>query len=128
MSWTGRDANDITKAIVDSAYKLHCALGPGMAETVYELVLTKELERRGLRADRQVPISINYDGIQLENVCRADIVVEQRVILEIKSVERLAPVHPKQLLTYLRLMNLRIGLLINFGAATFKEGIRRVAN
>jgi GxxExxY protein len=128
MSWADRETNDITREIVDSAYKLHCALGPGMAETVYEVVLAKDLERRGLRAARQVAISLTYDGIHFDNICRADIVVEGRVILEIKSVERLAPVHPKQLLTYLRLMNLRIGLLINFGAATFKEGIRRVAN
>jgi iron complex transport system substrate-binding protein len=95
---------------------------------VYEVVLARVLERRGLVVERQKTISIEYDGIVFTEGFRADMVVEQRVILELKSVERLAPVHGKQLLTYLRLMDLRVGLLINFGAPTLKEGLHRIVN
>jgi iron complex transport system substrate-binding protein len=118
----------LTGEIVDAAFKLHLALGPGLLESVYETVLAKELERRGLRAARQVPVSFAYDGLEFRDVCRIDLLVESRVAVELKSVERFAPVHPKQLLTYLRLMNLPVGLLINFGAPTLKEGLRRIVN
>jgi GxxExxY protein len=128
MLGESRALNEITGEIVDAAYKLHRTLGPGLLEAVYELLLFKDLERRGLRAARQFPIAFDYDGLQFEEICRIDLLVENRVIVEIKSVERLAPVHPKQLLTYLRLMNLPIGLLINFGAPTLKEGLHRIAN
>jgi GxxExxY protein len=123
-----RPLNEITGEIVDAALKLHKALGPGLLETVYELVLMRDLERRGLRAARQVPISFEYDGLQFEEAFRVDLLVEGHIVVEIKSVERLAAVHPKQLLTYLRLLHLPLGLLINFGAPTLKEGVRRVAN
>jgi len=122
------EINALTGEIVDAAYHIHRALGPGLLESVYELVLTRALERRGLCAARQIPISFEYDGMVFADACRADLLVNNSVVVEIKSVERLAPVHPKQLLTYLRLLNLPIGLLINFGAPTLKEGIQRIAN
>jgi len=118
----------LTGEIVDAALKLHRALGPGLLESVYESLLAKELERRGLRAVRQAPVSFEYDGLSFQDAFRIDLLVESRVIVELKSVERLAPVHSKQLLTYLRLMDLPVGLLINFGAATLKEGLHRIAN
>jgi GxxExxY protein len=128
MTGTDRALNEITGEIVDAAFKLHTTLGPGLLETVYELILMRDLERRGLRAARQLPVSFEYDGLRFEEVCRIDLLVEDRVVVEIKSIERFASVHPKQLLTYLRLMRLPLGLLINFGAPTLKEGLRRVAN
>jgi iron complex transport system substrate-binding protein len=120
--------NRITGEIVDAAYKLHTALGPGLLESVYEAVLARDLERRGLKAARQVPLSFEYEGLRFSEALRIDILVESRVIVEIKSVERLAPVHPKQLLTYLRLLKLPVGLLINFGAAHLNEGLKRIVN
>lgn len=128
MIGTDPALNEITGEIVDSAYKLHRALGPGLLESVYELVLMHDLERRGLRAARQIPVSFEYDGLQFDEAFRVDLLVNDRIVVEIKSVERLAPVHPKQLLTYLRLLRLPLGLLINFGAPTLKEGLRRIAN
>ena len=122
------ERDKLTGEVVDAALKLHRALGPGLLESVYELLLAKELERRGLRAARQVPVSFDYDGLFFQDVCRIDLLVESRVAVELKSVERLAPVHAKQLLTYLRLMNLPVGLLINFGTPTLKEGLHRVVN
>jgi iron complex transport system substrate-binding protein len=122
----GRDR--LTGEIVDASLKLHRALGPGLLESVYESLLAKELERRGIRAARQTPVSFEYDGLSFQDAFRIDLLVESRVIVELKSVERLAPVHAKQLLTYLRLTNLPIGLLINFGASTLKEGLHRIAN
>jgi iron complex transport system substrate-binding protein len=122
------ERDKLTGEIVDAAFKLHQALGPGLLEGVYELLLAKELERRGFRAARQVSVSFEYDGLSFQDAFRVDLLVESRVVVELKSVERFAPVHAKQLLTYLRLMNLPVGLLINFGAATLKEGIHRVAN
>ena len=120
--------DDITGAIVDEAIRIHRARGPGLLESVYEIILASVLERRGLRVDRQRPISFSYDGIEFVHAFRADLVVEERVIVEVKSIERLAAVHPKQLLTYLRLTNLHVGLLLNFGAPVMKDGIRRVVN
>lgn len=122
------ERDTLTGEIVDAALKLHQALGPGLLESVYEALLAKELERRGFRAARQVPISFEYDGLSFPDAFRLDLIVEFRIVVELKSIERLAPVHSKQLLTYLRLMNLPVGLLINFGAATLKEGLHRVAN
>ena len=122
------ELNKLTGEIVDAAYHVHRALGPGLLESVYEQVLARALERRGLRAARQIPISFDYDGMAFDEVCRADLLVNDCVVVEEKSVERFAPVHPKQLLTYLRLLRLPVGLLINFGAPTLKEGIRRIAN
>lgn len=122
------ELDDITGAIVDAALLIHRRLGPGVLESADEVILAAMLTRRGLRVERQLPISFCFDGIEFEQAFRVDILVEQRVVVEVKSVERLARVHPKQVLTYLRLMNLRVGLLLNFGAGTMKEGIKRVVN
>ena len=113
---------------VDAGFHLHVEIGPGLLESVYEIVLAEELRRRGLAVDRQVPVPIRYKGIVLDNAFKADLLIEGHLLIELKSVERNAPVHAKQVLTYLRLMNLPLGLLMNFGLATFKEGLQRVAN
>ena len=123
-----KELDDITGAIVDAALKIHIELGPGLLESVYEVVLGRALERRGLQVERQKAIRFEYDGMVFEEGFRADLLVEGRVVVELKSVEQLAPVHGKQLLTYLRLMHLPAGLLINFGAATLKEGLHRIVN
>ena len=120
--------DDITGAIVDASIKIHMELGPGLLESVYEAVLARALERRGLRVERQKVIRFEYDGMVFEEGLRIDLLVEGYVVVELKSVEKLAPVHSKQLLTYLRLMKLPVGLLINFGAATLKEGLHRIVN
>lgn len=99
-----------------------------MLESVYELVLAKELERRGLKVETQKPVSFEFDGLRFDDAFRVDLLIEGRVVVELKSVETFAPVHSKQILTYLRLLNLPVGLLINFGAATMKEGLHRVVN
>lgn len=113
---------------IDCAMGVHVDLGPGLLETVYEMVLAKRIADRGLKVDRQMPIRIHADGFEFAEGFRADLVVERRLLIEIKSAERLAPVHTRQVLTYLRLMNLPLGLLMNFGGITFKEGLKRVAN
>jgi iron complex transport system substrate-binding protein len=120
--------DDITGAIVDSAMKIHIDLGPGLLESVYEMVLAKSLQKRGFQVERQKAITFEYDGILFDEGFRVDLLVEDRVVVELKSVEKLIPVHSKQLLTYMRLMNLQVGFLINFGAATLKEGLHRVVN
>lgn len=120
--------DDITGVIVDAALHVHRELGPGLLESVYEVVLARALEKRGLRVERQRPVSFEYDGMIFEEGFRTDLLVEGVVIVELKSVEKLAPVHGKQLLTYLRLTELPVGLLINFGAATLKEGLQRIVN
>jgi GxxExxY protein len=118
----------ITGAIVDAAMQIHRMFGPGLLESVYESLLACELERRGMRADRQLLIRFSYDGIDIGDAFRADLAVEGCVIVEVKAQERLAPVHSRQVLTYLRLMNCRVGLLLNFGGETMKEGVKRVVN
>ena len=128
MSRELRPLDEVTGAIVDAAYRLHSSLGPGLLESVYETVLTRDLQRRGLMAERQKSCSFDYDGIHFADALRLDVLVDARVIVEIKSVERLAPVHSKQLLTYLRLLNLPVGFLINFGAPRLKEGLHRIVN
>lgn len=120
--------NEVASIIVDAAYKVHCALGPGLLESVYEAVLARELQKRGLSVLRQQPISIIYEGLVFDEGFHADLIVEDCVIVELKSLEAVAPVHKKQLLTYLRLADKRLGLLINFGAPLIKDGISRVAN
>jgi GxxExxY protein len=120
--------NEIAKKVVEAAYTVHTRLGPGLLESVYEAVLTHELERCGLRAARQVPVPVVYEGVRFDEGFRADLVVEDKVILELKSVESVAPVHKKQLLTYLRLADKRLGLLINFGAPLIRDGITRIVN
>jgi GxxExxY protein len=122
------ELDEITGAIVDSAIQVHRALGPGLLETVYEVVLARVLSRSGFKVEKQKILSFEYEGIVFPNAFRMDLLVDDRVVVEIKSVEELAAVHHKQLLTYLRLSNLQVGLLINFGSATLKEGLRRIVN
>ena len=120
--------NEITGEIVDVAYKIHTQLGPGLLESVYESVMAYELRRRRLIFERQKSIPIIYEGVHLEEGFRADFIVEDLVIVELKSVETIAPVYKKQLLTYLRLANKHLGLLINFNTDLIKNGITRVVN
>jgi len=120
--------DDITGTIVDASLKIHRDLGPGLLESVYEAVLARVLERRGLHVARHHSVGLEYDGMAFVEGFRVDLLVEHRVVVELKSVEQLAPVHYKQLLTYLRLLKLPVGLLINFGAPTLKEGLHRVVN
>jgi iron complex transport system substrate-binding protein len=122
------NVDELAAIAVDCGFKVHAGLGPGLLESAYEAVLFHSLTRRGLKVERQKPIPIRYDGIMLDEGFRADLLVEDILLIELKSVERLAPIHGKQLLTYLRLMNLSVGLLMNFGAYTFREGVKRVAN
>jgi iron complex transport system substrate-binding protein len=123
-----RNLDDITEGIIDAAIQIHRDLGPGLLESVYEAVLARALDKRGLHVERQVTVRFEYDGLIFDEGFRVDLLVEDEVIVELKSVERCAPVHSKQLLTYLRLMNKRVGLLINFGDNTLKEGLHRVVN
>ncbi len=120
--------NAIAKEIVDAAFRIHTTLGPGLLESVYDAVLTYELTRRGPRTVRQQPIPVIYENVRIDTGFRADLIVEDKVIVEIKSVEVLSPVHRKQLLTYLRLADKRLGLLINFHVALIKDGITRIVN
>ena len=122
------DENAICTAILDAAFKIHRELGPGLLESVYEIVLARELSKRGFAVVRQQPVEIRYEDMVFEDSFRADLVVNGLVIVEIKSVESLHPVHGKQLLTYLMLMGLKLGVLINFNEAMLKDGIKRVAN
>jgi len=120
--------NEIARVVVDAALKVHRALGPGLLESVYEVVLAHELRSRGLRVQRQVSVPIRYEDISFEEAFKADLVVEQKVIVEIKSVELAKRVHKKQVLTYLRLADIRLGLLINFGTELIRDGITRLVN
>ncbi|MFM8250636.1 MAG: GxxExxY protein [Planctomycetota bacterium] len=120
--------NDIGTIIVDCAVKIHRVLGPGLMESVYEAVMEKELERQGLAVQRQVPITIRYENQIFEEGFRADLMVNQLVLIELKSLEAVHPVHKKQLLTYLRLSGLKLGYLLNFGAYLMKDGITRLIN
>ena len=120
--------NQLATIIVDACYHIHVELGPGLLETVYEVVLQNELKKRGLSVARQVSVPIVWDGVTFQEGFRADLIVNERVIVELKSVEKLAQVHGKQLLTYLRLMDMRLGLLVNFGEARIKTGIQRIVN
>ena len=120
--------NAIAREIVDAAFRIHTALGPGLLESVYDAVLAFELGRRRVRVTRQQPIPVVYENIRIDNGFRADLVVDDKVIVEVKSAELLAPVHKKQLLTYLRLADKRLGLLINFHVPLIKDGITRIVN
>jgi iron complex transport system substrate-binding protein len=122
------EAEEISVEIVDCAYHLHRDLGPGLLESVYEVLLARALASRGLRVERQKTIGVDFRGVHFDEGFRVDLLVEGCVVVELKSVERLTPVHAKQVLTYLRLMDLSIGLLINFGSATFREGIKRIVS
>jgi len=123
-----RDVEEVAAVVVDTAIQLHRDLGPGLLESVYEAVLARMLEQRGLQVERQRPVPINYQGIRLDEGFRLDLLVDGQLVVELKSVENIHPVHPKQLLTYLRLMDLPLGLLINFGAPLLKDGLKRVVN
>lgn len=120
--------NEVAREIVDAAFKIHQRLGPGLLESVYEIVLAYELEKRGLKVLRQHPISIKYDDLVIESAFRADLIVEDKVIVELKSIERTQPVHKKQLFSYLVLADKKLGLLINYGMELFKDGINRIVN
>ena len=120
--------NEIAKQVMDAAFLIHRTLGPGLLETVYEVILVKKLSEKGVAVERQVPVPIQFENIKFDEGFRADLIVEKKVIVELKSVERMLPVHSKQLLTYLRLTDMRLGLLINFGENLLKDGFKRVVN
>jgi GxxExxY protein len=123
-----RDIDDVTGVIIDTGYRLHKRLGPGLLESAYTKILARSLEQQGLTVEREKNVAFEFEGIRIEDGFRLDLLVEGRVVVELKSVEAIAPVHTKQVLTYLRLLNLQVGLLMNFGAPTFKEGLRRIVN
>lgn len=120
--------NEISKIAVDKAFLIHSKLGPGLLESVYEEIMYYELVEAGLQVERQKGLPVIWKNRKLDLGFRADIIIENKVILELKSVELIAPVHPKQLLTYLKLTNLKLGLLINFNEALIKNGITRIVN
>ena len=122
------DIEEISAIAVDTGLKLHRDIGPGMLESAYEMILAEKLRSLGLNVFRQVPINIEYDGILIENAYRIDLLVEDKLVIEVKAVVQTLPVHAKQVLTYLRFMNLTLGLIMNFGMPTFKEGLRRLVN
>ncbi|HTT56232.1 MAG TPA: GxxExxY protein [Opitutaceae bacterium] len=128
MDKSHQTENEISREIVDAAYHVHRKLGPGLLESVYETVLAYELAKRRLTVARQLPVPIIYEDLRFDEGFRADLMIGGKVIVELKSVEQIAPVHLKQLLTYLRLADKRLGLLVNFGAPIIKDGIRRLVN
>jgi iron complex transport system substrate-binding protein len=123
-----KDIEKVARQTFDCAFAIHRDLGPGLLESVYETLLKQLLEERGLHVECQKPISFDYAGRRFADAFRADLLVERKLLVELKSIEKIAPVHTKQVLTYLRLMNLPLGLLVNFGAATIREGVQRVLN
>lgn len=122
------DENQLSKIIVNTAYQIHTQLGPGLLESVYEEIMYFELRKQNLNVDRQKPIPVIWDDLRMQLGFRADLIVNNKVIIELKSVETIAPVHPKQVLTYLKLANLKLGLLINFNESLIKNGIKRIVN
>ena len=120
--------NEIGKVVVDTAVAVHRELGPGLLESVYEVVLAYELGQRGLLVQRQVPVTIRYKEITFDEAFRADLVVEEKVVVELKSVEQVSEAHKKQVQTYLRLRGCKLGFLLNFGEALMKRGITRMGN
>jgi GxxExxY protein len=120
--------NELSKVIVDCCYQIHTALGPGLLESVYEEILLYEIRKRGLNCERQVEIPVVYDSLHMDVGFRADLIIENKVIGELKSVETLKDVHKKQLLTYLKLTHMKLGLLINFNVNLMKDGIIRIVN
>jgi GxxExxY protein len=122
------ELNDITGQIIDASMKVHTELGPGLLESAYEACLAHELRKRGLKVVSQLALPVKYDGIELDTGYRIDSLVEDRVIVELKAVEKTTPLHEAQLLSYLKLSNKKIGLLINFNVVRLKDGIKRMAN
>ena len=122
-----KELDMVARTAVDSAFAVHTALGPGLLESVYESCLAHELRKRDLLVERQVPLPVKYDGLELEAGFRLDLLVNRALIIELKTVDSLLPIHHAQILTYLKLSGLRLGLLINFNSATLKSGIKRVA-
>jgi len=122
------EIEQLARICVDKGYRLHRDLGPGLLENVYEMLLFESLRRDGILVIRQGSVAVEHDGIVIENGFRYDLLVENKLLIEIKSASRHAPVHAKQLLTYLRLMDLQVGLLMNFGMGTFKDGVQRLVN
>ena len=120
------ELEDLSRALVDSAFKVHQTLGPGLLESVYEACLCVELTRRGISFEVQAPVPLVYEGVNIDAGLRLDLLVEKSIVLELKSVDKLLPIHHSQLLTYLKLTNLRLGLLINFNVNMFKEGVKRI--
>jgi GxxExxY protein len=120
--------NEIAKKVLDAAFAIHTKLGPGLLESVYEVILAHELKKAGLSVERQKPMPITYEGVRFEEAYRADLLVDSKVIVELKSVETASPLHAKQVLTQLRMSGLKLGLLINFGEAHLKNGIKRLIN
>ncbi len=120
--------NEILSIIVNTSLKIHRELGPGLFESVYEEILTYELQKRDLFVERQKVIPVKWDQVIMDQGFRADLIIDRKVIIEIKSIEAVAPVHQKQLLTYLKLTGLKLGLLINFNEALIKNGIQRIVN
>lgn len=122
------DVEKLAALAIDSGLSIHRHLGPGLLESVYETLLAAKLARSGVRVERQKPVDVEYEGIRVREGFRADLVIDRLLIVEVKSIERLAAVHSRQVLTYLRLLGLPLGLLMNFGGETFREGLRRVMN
>ena len=122
------DLDQICRTVVDTSFKLHRDLGPGLLETVYEQVIAAKLQAIGFAIVRQQPIDITYEDIRFPGAFRADLIVNDKLLIEVKSVASLLPVHMKQVVTYLRLLQMPLGILVNFGGATFKDNVRRVAN
>lgn len=122
------DIEGVARQAVDCGFRLHKDLGPGLLESVYEVLLAAALQERGLKVARQVQVPVVYKGVVLDKGFQIDLLVENRLVIELKSTERDSALYPKQLLTYLRLMDLSLGLLMNFGQETFKQGIQRVVN
>ncbi|MCH6201066.1 GxxExxY protein [Aquiflexum sp. LQ15W] len=120
--------NEISREVVDACYKIHSQLGPGLYESVYENILFYELVKKGLKVQKEIPIDVIWDGLVFEQGFRADLIVEEKVLVELKSVEEISKKHYKQVLTYLKLTNLKLGLLINFNENLIKDGIRRIVN
>jgi iron complex transport system substrate-binding protein len=122
------ELNAITSAAVSAALRIHAVLGPGLLESVYEAVLARDLIRNGFRVERQKEVSFSFEGLRFENALKVDLLVEEAVVIELKSVAVITAVHEKQLLTYVKLLDVRLGLLLNFGAPLMKDGIKRMIN
>ena len=122
------DTEELSAIAVDIGLKMHRDIGPGLLESAYEMILAEKLRAAGLHVNRQVPVRIEYDGIAIEQAYRIDLLVENSLLIEVKAVDQTLPLHAKQVLTYLRFMHLSLGLIMNFGMATFKDGLRRLVN